>query len=204
GLFVIYAPKISAYLKNNSFEELGKKYIETAKLLFFIGAILYTSVVLGIDSFFRMLPTYDKLVDSIPIIMLLGFNVLFNMSTGFNSEIISYSKYYRFNIVAILILSVVNIFLNLFFLTQTNLGIIGVAYASLIAMISFNCSKLIFIYKKFKIQPFDNNYLKLIGMVGVVFLICYVLPKNASNAILSLVLKLGLNTSAIVFIRSEE
>src|SRR5690606_8673430 len=155
-----------------------------------IGAILYTAVVLGIDSFFRMLPTYDKLVDSIPIIILLGFNVLFNMSTGFNSEIISYSKYYRFNIVAILILSVLNILLNLLFLTQTNLGITGVAYASLIAMISFNCSKLIFIYKKLRILPFDQNYLKLIGMVGLVFFVCYVLPEN-SNAILNLVLKLG-------------
>lgn len=199
GLFAIYAPKISAYLKNDSLEELGVKYIETAKLLFFIGAILYTSVVLGIDSFFRLLPTYDKLVDSIPIIMLLGFNVLFNMSTGFNSEIISYSKYYRFNIVAILILSVLNILLNLFFLTQTNLEIIGVAYASLIAMISFNTSKLIFIYKKFGILPFDQNYLKLIVMVGLVFYVCYLLPEN-SNPILNLLLKVGLNTGIIIFI----
>ncbi|WP_100616280.1 lipopolysaccharide biosynthesis protein [Confluentibacter citreus] len=199
GMFAIYAPKISAYLKNDGIVELGKKYIETAKLLFFIGAILYTDVVLGIDSFFKMLPTYDKLVDSIPIIILLGFNVLFNMSTGFNSEIISYSKYYRFNIIAILILSILNIFLNLFFLTQTNLGIIGVAYASLIALISFNCSKLIFIYKKFGILPFDKDYLKLIGMVSVVFVLCYILPEN-SNTILNLLIKVGLNTCIIIFI----
>jgi O-antigen/teichoic acid export membrane protein len=199
GLFVIYAPKISAYLKNNSFEELGKKYIETAKLLFFIGAILYTSVVLGIDSFFRLLPTYDKLVDSIPIIMLLGFNVLFNMSTGFNSEIISYSKYYRFNIVAILVLSVLNISLNLFFLTQTDLGIIGVAYASIIAMISFNASKLLFIYKKFGILPFDKDYLKLIVLVGSAFSLCFILPEN-SNTILNLLIKVGLNMVMIISI----
>ncbi|PKQ43530.1 lipopolysaccharide biosynthesis protein [Confluentibacter flavum] len=199
GMFAIYAPKISAYLKNDGIVELGKKYIETAKLLFFIGAILYTAVILGIESFFRMLPTYDNLVDSIPIIMLLGFNVLFNMSTGFNSEIISYSKYYRFNIIAILVLSVLNICLNLFFLTQTNLGIIGVAYASLIAMISFNCSKLIFIHKKFGILPFDKNYLKLIGMVSVVFLICYLLPENSST-VLNLLLKVGLNTCVIILV----
>ncbi|WP_100610674.1 lipopolysaccharide biosynthesis protein [Confluentibacter lentus] len=199
GMFTIYAPKISAYLKNDGIIELGKKYIETAKLLFFIGAILYTSVVLGIDSFFKMLPTYDKLVDSIPIIMLLGFNVLFNMSTGFNSEIISYSRYYKFNIIAIFLLSTLNICLNLFFLTQTNLGIIGVAYASLIAMISFNCFKLIFIYKKFGILPFDKNYLKLIGMVGLVFFVCYLLPEN-TNTILNLFLKVGINASVIIFI----
>src|SRR5690606_39259095 len=44
GMFAIYSPKISAYLKNDGIKELGKKYIETAKLLFLIGAILYTSV----------------------------------------------------------------------------------------------------------------------------------------------------------------
>lgn len=199
GMFAIYAPKISAYLKSNGIAELGEKYIETAKTLFFVGAILYTSVVLGIDSFFQMLPTYEKLVDSIPIIMLLGFNVLFNMSTGFNSEIISYSKYYRFNIIAILILSVLNVLLNLFFLTQTNLGIIGVAYASLIAMISFNAAKLLFIYKKFGILPFDKNYIKLIVTVGLVFLICYLLPEN-SNAILNLLFKVGLNFVVVSFV----
>tara|TARA_R110002167_G_scaffold7902_7_gene37002 strand:+ start:1499 stop:2965 length:1467 start_codon:yes stop_codon:yes gene_type:complete len=199
GIFAIYAPKISSYLKNDGINELGKKYIETAKLLFFIGAILYASVVLGIDSLFKMLPTYEKLMDTIPVIILLGANVLFNMSTGFNSEIISYSKYYRFNILSVLILAALNIVLNLYFLTQTNLGIMGVAYASLIAMISFNCSKLIFIYKKFGILPFDKNYLKLIVMVGLVFFVIYLLPENSNN-ILNLVLKVGLNGVIIIFL----
>lgn len=199
GMFAVYSPKISAYLKRNGIVELGEKYVETAKALFFVGAILYTSVVLGIDSFFQMLPTYDKLVDSIPVIMLLGFNVLFNMSTGFNSEIISYSKYYRFNIVAILILSVLNILLNLFFLTQTNLGIVGVAYASLISMISFNVAKLLFIYRKFGIFPFDKSYLKLIVTVALVFLVCYLVPENP-NAFLNLLVKVGLNMGIIGFV----
>ena len=38
---------------------------------------------------------------SIPVILILGFNVLVNMGTGFNGEIITYSKYYRFNLIAI-------------------------------------------------------------------------------------------------------
>lgn len=199
GLFVIYAPKISSYLKNNELSELKEKYIETAKLLFFIGAILYTSVVLGIDSIFRMLPTYENLVDSIPIIIVLGANVLFNMSTGFNSEIISYSKYYRFNIYSILVLALLNIGLNLLFLTQTNLGILGVAYASLIAMCSFNCFKLYFIYRKMEMLPFDRNYLKLFFIVSFVFLVFYFLPEN-KNAIINLILKVGLNGFFIILI----
>ena len=199
GIFAIYAPKISYYLKNDGIEELGKKYVETAILLFFIGAILYTSVVLGIDSFFQMLPTYNKLLDSIPVIILLGANVLFNMSTSFNSEIILFSKYYRFNLVLVIILASINILLNLYFLTQTDLGIIGVAYASLIAMITFNSAKLIFIYKKFGILPFDKNYFKLFLVVCVVFFVCYLIPESSNN-LFNLILKVGLNASIIIFL----
>ncbi len=199
GMFTVYSPKISSYLKEDNINELEKKYIETAKLLFFIGAILYTSIVLGIHSLFQMLPTYEKLIDSIPIVILLGANVLFNMSTGFNSEIISYSRYYRFNVFSVLVLAFLNITLNLYFLTQTNLGIIGVAYASLIAMMSFNCFKLFFIYRKFQILPFDKNYLKLFVVVSIVFCIFYLMPESSNN-ILNLLLKVGLNTTIIIFI----
>tara|TARA_R100000935_G_scaffold18503_1_gene35827 strand:- start:54278 stop:55741 length:1464 start_codon:yes stop_codon:yes gene_type:complete len=199
GVFAIYAPKISAYLKNNEIDELGKKYKETAKLLFFIGAVVYTSLVLGIDSLFKMLPAYDKLVDSIPIIILLGANVVFNMSTGFNNEIISYSKYYRFNIISVLSLAILNIFLNIFFLTQTNLGIIGVAYASLIAMVSFNCIKLLYIHIKLGILPFDKDYFKILAVVCIVFFTFLLLPVN-SNPLFNLILKSGLNSLLILYI----
>ncbi|MFB9057240.1 lipopolysaccharide biosynthesis protein [Mariniflexile ostreae] len=199
GLFSIYAPMISEHLKNNAINELGKKYIETAKLLFFVGAILYGAIVLGIDSLFMLLPTYDKLVETIPVIMILGANVLFNMGTGFSSEIISYSKYYRVNIMLLFVLVFLNIFLNLYVLTQTDYGIEGVAWASLIAMVLFNTIKLYFIQKKFKILPFDKGYLKLFWIVFVVGLGLYFLPKT-QNSLIDLILKSGLFCVLNVFI----
>ena len=84
----------------------------------------------------------------------------------FNSEIISYSQYYRFNIISVLILVVLNVSLNWYFLTQTEIGILGVAIASFIAMTLFNLAKLIFIYKKFGILPFDKSYAKLIFVLN--------------------------------------
>lgn len=191
GMFAIYAPLISDYLKKNDIVELGKKYTENAKLLFFVGALLYGAIVLGIDSLFQLLPTYDKLVDSIPIILILGANVLFNMGTGFSSEIISYSKYYRINILLLFVLVFLNIGLNLYVLTQTNYGIIGVAWASLIAMSLFNIIKLYFIYIKFKILPFDKSYLKLIFIVLLIGLVFYFVPETANN-IANLLAKAGM------------
>lgn len=183
GLFAIYAPEISKLVKENNIAQLRMKYVESAKLLFFIGAVLLGCIFLGVDSLFQMMPTYDKLQPAIPIILILGINVLINMATGFNSEIISYSKFYKFNITSVLVLVVVNVSLNLFFLTQTQLGIIGVAYASLVAMVLFNFFKVIFIYKKFNITPFDLNYLKLIVLLFVVLFAIYLLPVTNNNLI---------------------
>lgn len=177
GIFILYAPIISNYIKNNNFLELNSKYKEVSKLLFFIGALLYSCIFLGISDLFLLLPTHNTLSDSIPVILILGFNVLVNMGTGFNAEIITYSKYYKFNIVSIAILIVINVTLNLLFLMFFKFGITSVAFASLISMVAFNIAKLLFIYKKFKLFPFDKSYLKLVIVVSFVLFSIYLLPK---------------------------
>ena len=192
GMFALYAPIISGYLKSENFAELQMKYKEVAKLLFFIGAILFSCIFLGIEDLFRMLPTYDNLKGTIPIILILGFSVLINMATGFNGEIINYSKYYRFNLIAILLLILVNVGLNLYFIYYTGLGIIGVAYASLIAMSLFNISKLVFIYKKFRLLPFDMSFIKLTTVFILSGVAIYLLPDTGSH-IINLVYKTGLS-----------
>ncbi|NBW27726.1 MAG: hypothetical protein EBR38_04055 [Flavobacteriaceae bacterium] len=189
GIFILYAPIISNYIKNNQFSELDLKYKEISKLLFFIGALLYSCIFLGINNLFMLLPTYENLIDSIPVILILGFNVLINMGTGFNGEIITYSKYYKFNLIAIAILILLNISLNLLFINVLKYGIEGVAFASLISMILFNLSKLLFIYKKFKILPFDNSYLKLIIVFVIVLIFSYYLP-SLNNHLLNLFYKI--------------
>jgi O-antigen/teichoic acid export membrane protein len=192
GVFALYAPIISNYLKTDNLSELNLKYKEISKLLFFIGALLYSCIFLGIENLFMILPTHEKLMTSIPIILILGFNVLVNMGTGFNSEIITYSKYYKFNLIAIAILIVLNVGLNLLFILYFNFGIESVAVASLLSMVVFNFAKLLFIYKKFKLFPFDYNYLKLVLIFVMTLGFVYFLPKLI-NEMYTLVYKILLS-----------
>jgi O-antigen/teichoic acid export membrane protein len=191
GIFSLYAPIISDFLKNNQLEALNKKYKETAKLLFFIGAILYSCIFLGIENLFQLLPTHENLMASVPIILILGFNVLINMGTGFNGEIITYSKFYKFNLIAIALLVILNVVLNLVFILVFNLGIEAVAYASLLSMVVFNLSKLWFIYRKFKLFPFDKSFLKLVIVFSSVLLICSYLP-HLNSTFQDLILKISI------------
>ena len=198
GLFALYAPIVSGYLKNDDFTELQNKYKEVAKLLFFIGAVLYSCIFLGIEDLFRLLPTYDKLKDSIPVILILGFSVLVNMATGFNSEIITYSKYFRFNLITIVLLIILNISLNLYFVS-IGWGIVGVALASFISMTLFNLSKLIFIYKKFGLLPFDRKFFLMAVTFAASLVIIYILPDTNSNLV-NLIYKAGLSLCINVFV----
>lgn len=192
GMFALYAPIISNYLKSGNFKDLDIKYKEIARLLFFIGALLYSCIFLGIEDLFHLLPAYEKLKDTIPVIIVLGFSVLINMATGFNGEIITYSKYYRFNLVAIAVLIIINVSLNLYFIYYTSTGIMGVAYASFIAMTLFNISKLAFIYKKFGLLPFDGSFAKLAVIFLLSAIVIWLLP-NTDSHLLNLIYKLGLS-----------
>ena len=197
GIFTLYAPIISNYLKTENYAELNMKYKEVSKLLFFIGAILYSCIFLGIENLFMLLPTHENLIASIPVILILGFNVLVNMGTGFNGEIITYSKYYKFNLIAILLLVIMNISLNLLFILYFKFGIEAVAFASLLSMVVFNTAKLLFIYKKFKLFPFDESYLRLLGVFLFVLTLIYFLP-NFNSILFNLIYK----TTVCIFLNT--
>ncbi|MDR0228323.1 MAG: hypothetical protein LBI72_04590 [Flavobacteriaceae bacterium] len=183
GVFALYAPIISDLIKRAELRMLDQKYKEVSRNLFFIGMLLFSCVAVGIEPLFQLLPTYDKLAPSIPIIYLLGINVVINMSTGFNTEIISYSKYYRFNLVSILSLMVLNVVLNYVLLTTTTMGIWGVGIASLLSLTLFNIVKTIYIYQKMRLWPFDKSFVYLLCTMISIVLLVFIIPISHSALI---------------------
>jgi O-antigen/teichoic acid export membrane protein len=179
AFFAINAPIVSKLLKKNLLTDLSIRYTETAKILFFRGGLFFSCIIIVTPDFFAgFVKDFHKFDEIIPIIYLLGFSALINIGTGFNNEIILYSKYYKFNIVSIFALAVLNIILNYYFLNFTNLGLMGVAIASTIASIAFNISKLLFIYVKFDMVPFDIKYLHLIILMASVIGCVFFLPTS--------------------------
>ena len=190
GLYTIYSPIITEYIAKDDIASLGKKYQEVSKLVFAIGGFLLCCIFLGVDDLFSILPTRENLVDTIPVILILSFNVVIDMTTSFNSHILLYSKYYRFNMVAIAILVVLNISLNIYFIKYLQLGIEGAAYATLISMTLYNTVKLIFIYSKYKIQPFTQKHIWLLLSFAGTLTLLHNIPKT-SYIILDIILKVG-------------
>jgi O-antigen/teichoic acid export membrane protein len=188
GIYTIASPIIADYIAKNNIEALGKFHQKTSLYLFFIGAVLLSMIIVGINDLFAMMNKGQELMQAKSVIYFLGLATLFDLATGFNGYIISYSKYYRFNIISMLFLSVVTIVANLLFISFTNLGITGVSIATFISLTLFNLLKINFNYRKFKIHPFSNSYISILLLLLISVFSGYFIPDFSSH-FLNLVFK---------------
>jgi O-antigen/teichoic acid export membrane protein len=123
------------------------------------------------------------------VVIIVGSGKLMDMIFGPSSEIIVLSKYYKFNIVLILMLTVLVIASNSFLIPRY--GIEGAAWGAAFALVTFNFVKYIFIYTKFKIQPFDAATVKVL-IIALVTLAANTIPFGIESVILEMLIKSAL------------
>ena len=181
GLYSISAPVITKHLAENNFEELDRMHKKSSLVLFFMGFVLLSCVLVGFPYLTYFIKNGELLRQSEPVIWVLGFAMLFDLATGFNGHIISLSKYYRFNIVVMLFLALTTVTLNLYFLNSTNLELFGVAIATAISLTLFNIAKIVFNYIKFGVFPLtiEMMYALIIGTLGIT--VAVIMPEFKSS-----------------------
>jgi O-antigen/teichoic acid export membrane protein len=200
GLFSLYAPQVSKMITDGHFESLNKLYKDVAKMLLFLGLLIYSAIFLGIENLFQLMPSKDLLMQTVSVIFIIGATSVFNMATGFNSEIINYSKFYKFNIIALGVLTILNLFTNYYFIVIFDLGIQGAALASFLSIVFFNLLKVGFIYFRLGLFPFEINFFKLLILQICLILVFYFIP-NFSSPLSNFLFKVsGVLSSQLFFI----
>lgn len=188
GLFNISAPIINKHLEENTMEDLDRFHKKTSLSLFFLGAVLFSCILVGFPFLAHFIKNGTMLRESEPVIWIMGSAILFDLATGFNGNIISLSKYYRWNIVMMVFLAFLTIALNYYFLQNTNFGIVGVAMATAISLTLYNVMKIIFNYTKFKVNPLTIEMIFVSIACTLAITIAIVLP-NFENQLLNLFYK---------------
>ena len=195
----ISSPILTKAIRESDFEEVNKIYKGASINLLAVGLMLFVLVACSVENLFQLMPFKEEWTDDpafikqgVIIVLLVGFARIIDMATSVNNPIINFSPYYRFGLYAILILGIFNIFTNLFFIKTLELGIIGVALATLVALSLYNLVKLIFIYWKFGIHPFSFTTLKLLLFAGLAFMAAFFIPSSGTsmwNIILDIAIK---------------
>ncbi len=184
----IAAPLVAAAWSKDDLNEVERIYKSSSLNLIAVGVLISILLLSCIDFVFNIIPNVRELENAGLVVTLLLFSRLFDMVTGVNHQIIIYSKYYRFNLILVLALGLGNVGLNYIFIVWFDLGIVGAALATSISIFTYNLIKLVFIWIKFKMQPFVWKSLMVILLGAILYLFASLLPLT-SSAYLNIVVR---------------
>jgi len=155
----IAGPIISQAWIRKDIEQIRKLYREATLNLFWIGSVMFTSIMASLDQLIVLLPSSQDLGLLYGVTALLGLGRITEMSTAISTEIIFFSRFYRINLLAVFLLGLINVILNYSFIVVFDFGLYGVALATMVSIVFYQVFKTLYIYHKLGFHPFS---LKLI------------------------------------------
>lgn len=175
-------PILAKKLKENKLSEVLSIYQKSSINLMIAGSFMLILVWLNIDLIFSMIPNGGIYKTGKYVVLFLALAKLCDLSLGVNYEIIQSSIYYKWNIFLTPFLAVLSIMLNLYFISKYSY--LGAAIATAISILTYNILRTVLVVVKLKLHPFTTNYLKVIPLIFIPFLINYFI--NIENLIFNL------------------
>ncbi len=189
-------PSLTQSYNDIKLKALKSQYLRTAATMqlaaLFISLLMIVNIQNITDIMVYIKPGYEAIKYLIPILLLGQATDIF---TGLNMEIISLSKYYRFNFWLSIIMLCVIICLNYFLIKS--IGIYGAAWATSSGLVFFAFVKAIFINKKFKIWAFQKSTIQVLLIGAVSFLLFWWIPEVYNSLVDLFIRSLGFS---IVFL----
>jgi O-antigen/teichoic acid export membrane protein len=192
----VVVPIISNHLKNEDYKEVGVLYKDIGIASLIVGIFFSVGILEGIDIFYLTHPKGALLKEGYIVIFYTIITALINMATSVNGWILSMSKFYKINLWITVSMAIFNTILN--YLLIKEMGVVGVAIATLISILLMNSINLSIVYRKFKIHPFHINSLYLLGFSALVYFPIFWLLPAQENLMLKL-LYLSLFTVVYLF-----
>ncbi len=163
---------VSEAFKKDDIKEIHSIYKKSCNTQLTIGLLLFIGIWGNIDNIMQLLPPEYRGGENVILFISLGY--LVDMATGINYVIVLTSKYYRYDTYFMLIVLTLTIATN--YILIPLYGITGSAIATAITISFYNILRWLFLYFKFRMQPYDLNTLKLIAIAAISFLPAYFIP----------------------------
>lgn len=184
--------KIADNFAKQNFTEIGKIYQDSVKYLLLIGGLLFIGINACTKYVYQIGHLPDMYLQCMDVVYIVSIGAFINISTGVNSAIMFYSKYYVLGTVLLVVTLIITIVLNLVLIPIY--GIYGAAIASASGSFIYNLVKFVFIYMKFKFQPYNKNSLIIFVLVLLCSLSLYLIPDITSFPFVNLLFKGSLVT----------
>lgn len=178
SILSISVPILSESWRTKNLKNISDIYTKSVSNLMLIACFLYGIILLNMSNLieFMNLVSHKNASNFAPLFnlfLILGLGKLIDMSTGMNGAIIGTSNYWKFDFISNLVFITTAIPLNYFLIKQ--FGLTGLAISNLGTLLIFNFIRYLFLYYKFKFQPYQIKHLVLLISFGVVlFLLCLI------------------------------
>lgn len=170
----VVGPQISAAWAQNDTATITKLYQKSCDNMVLICGYLFGGIVVCFSSIAEIAANTETLIDAFPAFLFLGLARWIDASTSVNEHVITYSKKYQFNLIAILILAGVGILLNIWLVPK--LGIMGAGLATLLSLSLYNLAKVLFAGFTFNIWPFGKTTYEIALVIFLCTALVFYLP----------------------------
>ena len=173
SLLKISSPIIADAWKENDTGILKTIYYKSSLNQLVIGLFILIGIWANIDNVFKILPA--EFEAGRYVILLIGLAYLFDMALGVNGSIIGNSRYYPVGALIMVFMVILIIITNLIFIPKY--GIVGAALASALSKFIVNLVRYLFVFWKFKMQPYNYKFIIVILIGFVSYMAGYFMPE---------------------------
>ena len=184
SLYRIASSIVSEAFKKDDVKAIHSLYNKSCNSQLTIGLLLFIGIWSNIDNIMQLLP--PEYAEGRNVILFINAGYLIDMVTGINYIIMLTSKYYRYDGYFMIIVLLITILTN--YLLIPKYGITGSAIATAITITAYNIMRWLFLYLKYRMQPYDINTVKIIAIAAIAFVPGYFIP-NFGNLILDIAIR---------------
>ena len=166
--------RIADSFANNRMTEIEKIYKDSVRYLLLLGGLLFIGINTCTGYVYELGHLPASYMQCLDVVYMVSIGALVNVATGVNSAIMFYSKHYFLATVLLLLTLAVTVTLNIVLIPLY--GIYGAAFASLAGAVLYNLVKFLFIYVKFRFQPYTLQSLYIVVVIVAVTLFVNYLP----------------------------
>lgn len=198
-----YATLNQTYIEGDA-EKLSRLFQRSSVNMLILALAMFLVIGFNLGNLIRVLKEGYEVIE--PLVWILMLGRLFQMSTGLNAELISISRHYKFLFRISILLVVMIVALNRWWIPQY--GVFGAAWSATLGFFVFNLLKMVYLWYKTGIQPYTLNSLKVLASGAVAAVAGYFLPylgqPVVDTGVRSLILLLVFGAGLLITRPSEE
>lgn len=195
-------PHLSRAWKERNIDLLQKIYKRSSINLLIFAVGIFLLIALNYRESVLTFKLKEEYLLGFNAFIFLGLGRVVDLGTGINTEILGTSNFWRFQLIAGVILLVLMLPLTIILAHQYD--ILGPAIAQFISYSVYNAIRIFFLWKKFKLFPFTRNSLYTVIAGAILFAITYFTCMNLHGfpgLVIRSLLFLVLYGTAVVYLK---